>query len=107
MEGMLEKEMEEVIVGNAEVREVFKISKIGTVAGCMVTDGYIKRSNPIRLIRQGIVVYSGEMTALKRFKDDAAEVRSGFDCGMSIKNLNDIEVGDVIESYETREVKKI
>jgi len=107
MEGMLEKEMEEVIVGNAEVREVFKISKIGTVAGCMVTDGYIKRNNPIRLIRQGIVVYSGEMTALKRFKDDAAEVRSGFDCGMSIKNLNDIEVGDVIESYETREVKKI
>ncbi len=107
MEGMLEKEMEEVIVGNAEVREVFKISKIGTVAGCMVTDGYLKRSNPIRLIRQGIVVYSGEMTALKRFKDDAAEVRSGFDCGVSIKNLNDIEVGDVIESYETREVKKI
>ncbi len=107
MEGMLEKEMEEVIVGNAEVREVFKISKIGTVAGCMVTDGYIKRSNPIRLIRQGIVVYSGEMTALKRFKDDAAEVRSGFDCGMSIKNLNDIEVGDVIESYENREVKKV
>lgn len=107
MEGMLEKEMEEVIVGNAEVREVFKISKIGTVAGCMVTDGYIKRSNPIRLIRQGIVVYSGEMTALKRFKDDAAEVRSGFDCGVSIKNFNDIEVGDVIESYENREVKKI
>jgi len=107
MEGMLEKEMEEVIVGNAEVREVFKISKIGTVAGCMVTDGYVKRNNPIRLIRQGIVVYSGEMTALKRFKDDAAEVRSGFDCGISIKNLNDIEVGDVIESYENREVKKL
>ena len=106
MEGMLEKEMEEVIVGNAEVREVFKISKIGTVAGCMVTDGYIKRNNPLRLIRQGIVVYSGEMTALKRFKDDVAEVRSGFDCGVSIKNFNDIEVGDVIESYETREVKK-
>jgi len=106
MEGMLEKEMEEVIVGNAEVREVFKISKIGTVAGCMVTDGSIKRNNPIRLIRQGIVVYSGEMTALKRFKDDVAEVRSGFDCGVSIKNFNDIEVGDVIESYETREVKK-
>jgi len=107
MEGMLEKEMEEVIVGNAEVREVFKISKIGTVAGCMVTDGYVKRNNPIRLIRDGIVVYSGEMTALKRFKDDASEVKSGFDCGISIKNLNDIEVGDVIESYETREVKKI
>ena len=107
MEGMLEKEMEEVIVGNAEIREVFKISKIGTVAGCMVTDGYVKRNNPIRLIREGIVVYSGEMTALKRFKDDAAEVKSGFDCGISIKNFNDMKVGDVIESYETREVKKI
>ncbi len=107
MEGMLEKEFEEVIVGNAEVREVFKITKVGTVAGCMVTDGYIKRNNPIRLIRDGIVVYSGEMTALKRFKDDASEVKSGFDCGMSIKNLNDINVGDVIESYEKREVKKV
>ncbi|MEQ1585725.1 MAG: translation initiation factor IF-2 [Cyclobacteriaceae bacterium] len=107
MEGMLEKEMEEVIVGNAEVREVFKISKIGTVAGCMVTDGYVKRNNPIRLIREGIVIYSGEMTALKRFKDDASEVKSGFDCGISIKNFNDINMGDVIESYETREVKKV
>jgi translation initiation factor IF-2 len=106
MEGMLEKEMEEVIVGNAEIREVFKISKVGTVAGSMVTDGYIKRNNPIRLIRDGIVVYSGEMTALKRFKDDVSEVRSGFDCGISIKNFNDMEVGDVIESYEKREVKK-
>ena len=106
MEGMLEKEMEEVIVGNAEVREVFKISKVGTVAGCMVTDGYIKRNNPIRLIREGIVVYSGEMTALKRFKDDVSEVKSGFDCGISIKNFADIKEGDVIESYETREVKK-
>lgn len=105
MEGMLEKEMEEVIVGNAEVREVFKISKIGTVAGCMVTDGYVKRNNPIRLIRDGIVIYSGEMGALKRHKDDASEVKSGFDCGISIKNFNDIKVGDVIESYENREVK--
>ncbi|MGE0587014.1 MAG: translation initiation factor IF-2 [Cyclobacteriaceae bacterium] len=106
MEGMLEKEMEEVIVGNAEVREIFKISKIGTVAGCMVTDGYIKRANPIRLIRDGIVIYSGEMTALKRFKDDVGEVKSGFDCGISIKNFNDIKVGDVIEAYENREVKR-
>ncbi len=106
MEGMLEKEFEEVIVGNAEVRDVFKITKVGTVAGCMVTDGYVKRNNPIRLIRDGIVIYSGEMTALKRFKDDAAEVRSGFDCGISIKNFNDINVGDVIESYEKREVKR-
>ncbi len=106
MEGMLEKEFEEVIVGNAEVRDVFKITKVGTVAGCMVTDGYVKRNNPIRLIRDGIVIYSGEMSALKRFKDDAAEVKSGFDCGISIKNFNDINVGDVIESYEKREVKR-
>jgi translation initiation factor IF-2 len=106
MEGMLEKEMEEVIVGNAEVRDVFKISKVGTVAGTMVTDGYIKRSNPIRLIRDGIVVYAGKLNSLKRFKDDASEVKSGFDCGMGIEGFNNIEVGDVIESYEMKEVKK-
>jgi translation initiation factor IF-2 len=106
MEGMLEKEMEEVIVGNAEVREVFKISKIGTVAGTMVTDGYIKRNNPIRLIRDGIVVFAGKLTSLKRFKEDAGEVKAGFDCGMGIESFNDMKVGDVIESYEMREVKK-
>ena len=106
MEGMLEKEMEEVIVGNAEVREVFKITKFGTVAGCMVTDGYVKRANPIRLIRDGIVIYAGKLSTLKRFKDDASEVRSGFDCGMGMENVNDIQIGDVIESYENREVKK-
>ncbi|HAC25189.1 MAG TPA: translation initiation factor IF-2 [Cytophagales bacterium] len=106
MEGMLEKEMEEVIVGNAEVRDVFKITKVGTVAGCMVTDGYIKRNNPIRLIREGIVVYAGKLNSLKRFKDDASEVKSGFDCGMGIESFNDIKPGDVIESYEMREVKK-
>ncbi len=106
MEGMLAPVTQEVIVGNAEVREAFKITKVGTVAGCMVTDGYLKRSNPIRLIRDGIVIYSGEMGALKRFKDDVSEVRSGFDCGISIKNFNDINVGDVIEAYETREVKR-
>jgi translation initiation factor IF-2 len=106
MEGMLEKEMEEVIVGNAEVRNIFKITKVGTVAGCMVTDGYIKRQNPIRLIRDGIVVYAGKLTSLKRHKDDASEVRSGFDCGMSIEGVNDMNEGDVIESYEMREVKK-
>ncbi|MBY0433754.1 MAG: translation initiation factor IF-2 [Cyclobacteriaceae bacterium] len=107
MEGMLEKEMEEVIVGNADIREVFKISKVGTVAGCMVTDGYIKRANPIRLIRDGIVLYAGKLNSLKRFKDDASEVKSGFDCGMGIEGFNDMQVGDVIESYENREVKKI
>jgi translation initiation factor IF-2 len=106
MEGMLAPEQEEVIVGNAEVRETFKVTKVGTVAGCMITDGYVKRNNPIRLIRDGIVVYAGKLNSLKRFKDDVGEVRSGYDCGMGIENFNDIKVGDVIESYEMREVKR-
>jgi translation initiation factor IF-2 len=106
MEGMLAPEVEEVIVGNAEVREVFKVSKVGTIAGCMVTDGSIKRSNPIRIIRDGIVVYAGKLNSLKRFKDDASEVKSGFDCGIAIDAFNDMKVGDVIESYENREVKR-
>lgn len=106
MEGMLAPEQEEVIVGNAEVRETFKVTKVGTVAGCMVTDGYVKRNNPIRLIRDGIVVYAGKLNSLKRFKDDVGEVKSGYDCGMGIENFNDIKVGDVIESYEMREVKR-
>jgi translation initiation factor IF-2 len=106
MEGLLAPVTQEVIVGNADVREVFKISKVGTVAGCMITDGYIKRNNPIRLIRDGIVLYSGKLNTLKRFKDDVGEVKSGFDCGMGIENFNNIEVGDVIESFETREVKR-
>jgi translation initiation factor IF-2 len=106
MEGMLAPETEEVIVGNAEVREVFRISKVGTIAGCMVTDGSIKRSNPIRLIRDGIVTYAGKLGSLKRHKDDASEVKSGFDCGIGIDGFNDINEGDVIESYEQREVKR-
>lgn len=106
MEGMLAPEQEEVIVGNAEVRNIFKISKVGTIAGCMVTDGYIKRTNPIRLIRDGIVVYAGKLASLKRMKDDVSEVKSGYDCGMGIENFNDIKEGDVIESYEMREVKR-
>jgi translation initiation factor IF-2 len=106
MEGMLAPTVEEVIVGNAEVREVFKISKVGTIAGCMVTDGSIKRANAMRLIRDGIVVYAGKLNTLKRFKDDVAEVKSGFDCGIGIENFNDIKVGDVIESYEQRESKR-
>lgn len=106
MEGMLSPEVEEIIVGNAEVREVFRISKVGTIAGCMVTDGSIKRSNPIRLIRDGIVVYAGKLHSLKRFKDDVSEVKSGFDCGIGIDGVNDIREGDVIESYENREVKR-
>ncbi|TRX62778.1 translation initiation factor IF-2 [Fulvivirga sp. M361] len=106
MEGMLDPEVEEVIVGNVEVRDVFKISKVGTVAGCMVIDGYIKRNNPIRLIRDGIVIYSGEMGQLKRFKEDVNEVKNGYECGISIKNFNDIKEGDVVESYEERESKR-
>jgi translation initiation factor IF-2 len=106
MEGMLAPETEEVIVGNAEVREVFRISKVGTIAGCMVTDGSVKRSNPMRLIRDGIVVYAGKLGSLKRHKDDASEVKTGFDCGIGIDGFNDMQVGDVIESYEQREVKR-
>jgi translation initiation factor IF-2 len=106
MEGMLAPAVEEVIVGNAEVREVFKVSKVGTIAGCMVTDGAVKRSNPIRIIRDGIVVYAGKLHSLKRFKDDASEVKSGFDCGIRIDGFDDMQVGDVIESYENRETKR-
>ena len=106
MEGLLEPTSEEVITGNIEVREVFKISKVGTVAGCYVTDGIVKRSNEVRLVRDGIVVYTGEINQLKRFKDDVNEVKNGYECGISIKNFNDIKVGDVIEGFEQREVKR-
>lgn len=106
MEGLLAPTVEEVITGNIEVREVFKISKVGTVAGCYVTDGYVKRSNSIRLIRDGIVTYEGEVGQLKRFKDDVAEVKHSYECGISIKGFNDIKVGDVIEGFEQREIKR-
>ena len=106
MEGLLAPTMEEIITGNIEVREVFKISKVGTVAGCYVTDGYVKRANHIRLIRDGIVTYEGDIGQLKRFKDDVAEVKNGYECGISIKSFNDIKIGDVIEGYEQREVKR-
>jgi translation initiation factor IF-2 len=106
MTGMLAPTIEEVITGNIEVREVFKISRIGTIAGCYVTDGFVKRNNKIRLVRDGIVLLTGEIDSLKRFKDDVQEVRNGYECGLSIKNFNDIEVGDIIESFELREVKR-
>jgi translation initiation factor IF-2 len=106
MEGMLAPKEEEVITGNISIREVFKISKLGSVAGCMVTDGYVKRNNKVRIVREGIVVHDGEIAQLKRFKDDVAEVKNGYECGLSIKNFNDIQVGDVIESYEIRELKR-
>ena len=106
MEGLLEPTEKEVITGNIEVRETFKISKVGTVAGCYVTDGYVKRNNQIRLIRDGIVVYTGDIGQLKRFKDDVGEVKAGYECGLSIKNFNDIKVGDIIEGFEIQEVKR-
>lgn len=106
MEGMLAPEVEEVIIGNAEVREIFKISRAGTIAGCMVTEGSIKRNNRIRLIREGVVVYSGEVSQLKRFKEDVGEVKNGYECGISIENFNDIKVGDIIEGYEEKETKR-
>ncbi|GAB3948773.1 hypothetical protein GCM10028805_23950 [Spirosoma harenae] len=106
MEGLLAPTVEEVIVGNIEVRDVFKISKVGTVAGCYVTEGTIKRNNKIRIIRDFIVIHTGEISALKRFKEDVNEVKTGYECGLSIRNFNDIEVGDIIESFELKEVKR-
>lgn len=106
MEGMLSPDIKEEITANVEVREVFKITKVGTVAGCMVKDGKIKRSNKIRLVRDGIVIYAGELGSLKRFKDDVKEVAFGYECGLNIHNYNDIKVGDIIEAFEEIEVKK-
>ena len=106
MEGLLAPTEQEVITGNIEIRETFKISKVGTVAGCYVTDGYVKRNNQIRVIRDGIVTYTGDIGQLKRFKDDVTEVKSGYECGLSIKGFNDIKVGDVIEGFEIQEVKR-
>ncbi|MDM1348613.1 translation initiation factor IF-2 [Myroides marinus] len=106
MEGMLSPELKEEVTGTAEIRELFKISKVGTIAGCMVTDGKIFRSSRIRLIREGVVIYTGELTALKRFKDDVKEVSKGYDCGIQIKNYNDIKEYDVIEAFQEVEVKK-
>ncbi|TGV00932.1 translation initiation factor IF-2 [Flavivirga rizhaonensis] len=106
MEGMLSPELKEEITGTSEIREIFKVSKVGTIAGCMVTNGKILRSSSIRLIRDGVVVYTGELASLKRFKDDAKEVTKGYDCGIQVKNYNDIKEGDIIEAFHEVEVKK-
>ncbi|MED5564504.1 MAG: translation initiation factor IF-2 [Gemmatimonadota bacterium] len=106
LEGMLTPERKEQIVGSAEVREVFKIKKVGTIAGCEVVDGVVDRKLNVRLIREGVVVYEGEVSSLKRFKDDVAEVREGLECGIAIANFNDIKVDDVIESYIVEEVPR-
>lgn len=106
LEGLLAPEIQEEIVATVEVREVFKISKVGSIAGCYVLEGKITRNTPIRLIRDGIVIYSGKLASLKRFKDDAKEVNAHFECGLSIDNYNDIQAGDIIEGYEQKEVKR-
>ena len=106
MEGMLSPELREEVTGTAEIRETFKISKVGTIAGCMVLNGKIFRNSGVRLIREGVVVYTGVLDSLKRFKDDVKEVSKGYDCGMQIKNYNDIHIGDVIEAFQEVEVKK-
>ena len=106
MEGMLDPEFEEKITSNVEIREVFKISKVGTIAGCMVLDGKITRNSKIRIVRDGVVVYTGELASLKRFKDDVKEVATGYECGLNIQNFNNIEVGDIVESYEQVEIKR-
>ncbi len=106
MVGMLSPEYKEEIVGTAEIQETFKISKVGTIAGCIVRDGKIKRGNKVRIIRDGIVVFTGELASLKRFKDDVKEVANGYECGLNIANYNDIQVGDLVESFEQVEVKR-
>ncbi|MEZ2339068.1 translation initiation factor IF-2 [Mucilaginibacter sp. RCC_168] len=106
MEGMLAPTFEEKIVANVEIRETFKISKVGTIAGCMVLDGKINRNSKIRIIRDGVVIYTGELASLKRFKDDVKEVNAGYECGLNIQNFNNIEVGDIVEAYENVEVKR-
>jgi translation initiation factor IF-2 len=105
MEGMLAPEVKEEVTATIEVREVFHITKVGTVAGAIVKEGKVKRSDKARLIRDGIVIFTGEINALKRFKDDVKEVAVNFECGISLQNYNDIKVGDIIESYQEIEVK--
>jgi len=106
MEGMLSPEMKEEITGTAEILEVYKITKVGTVAGCIVRDGKMSRNNKVRVIREGIVIFTGELGSLKRFKEDVRDVSNGYECGMNINNYNDIKGGDFIESFKMVEVAK-
>jgi translation initiation factor IF-2 len=105
MKGMLAPVYEEVVTGQAEVRQTFKAAKVGTIAGSYVTDGVIRRDTAIRLIRDGIVIYTGKLGSLRRFENDVKEVNQGYECGITIENFNDIKVGDVIEAFEDQEVK--
>ena len=105
LHGMLDPVFEEVIQGQAEVRSTFKVSKLGTIAGCFVTDGMITRNSDVRLIRDSIVVYTGKIDSLKRFKDDVKEVKAGYECGLMITNFNDIKEGDIVEAFSMEKVK--
>ena len=106
MTGMLAPEFKQEIIGLAEVRDVFKSPKLGAIAGCMVVEGTIKRSNPIRVLRENVVIYEGELESLRRFKDDVQEVRNGVECGIGVKNYNDVKVGDQIEVFEIVQVER-
>ena len=106
MKGMLDPVFEEKIIGNAEVRQTFKVSNVGTIAGCYVTDGKIARNSGVRVIRDNIVVFEGKLVSLKRFKDDAKEVAKGYECGIQIEDYNDIKEGDIIEAHIMEEVSK-
>jgi translation initiation factor IF-2 len=106
MSGMLSPEKKESIIGLVEVREVFRITKIGTVAGCYVLDGVVKRGSSLRLLRDNVVLFTGELDSLKRFKDDVKEVKAGFECGLSLKGFNELQIGDQLEIYEVVEVAR-
>jgi translation initiation factor IF-2 len=106
MSGMLTPDKKEEVIGTAEIRQVLKVSKIGSIAGCMVTSGVVRRTAKLRLLRNNMVIYSGELDSLKRFKDDAKEVKENFECGLTIKNYNDIQEGDALEFYEIREIAR-
>ena len=106
LSGMLTPDKVEEVIGTAEIRQVFKASKVGSIAGCMVTSGLVKRTAQLRLLRNNVVIFTGELDSLKRFKDDAKEVREGFDCGLNIKGYNDIAEGDFLEFFEIREVAR-
>ena len=105
MKGMLAPQFKEVLLGHAEVRQTYKVSKIGTIAGCYVQDGKIVRNASVRLVRDGIVIHEGELASLKRFKDDVKEVATGYECGLSIEKYNDIKDGDIIEAYTMEQIK--
>jgi len=106
MEGLLAPKLVEKDIGKAEVRQTFRVSKAGTIAGCMVTSGFIRRGCSVRLMREGELVWEGKLGSLKRFKDDVREVKEGFECGLSLDGFNDIKVGDIVDAYEIEEIKQ-